>query len=103
MPKKSHKKRPKQPPKDSPNKLRPDVAETAYRVMLEATGQIGKTGPSGRLMDKPKNPAAVKLGKKGGRVGGKARARALSAQERSRSAQNAAQARWCESGKETSI
>jgi hypothetical protein len=31
----------KKPRKESPHKLRPDVAETAYRIMLEATGQAG--------------------------------------------------------------
>ena len=31
----------KKPRKESPHKLQPDVAETAYRIMLEATGQAG--------------------------------------------------------------
>jgi hypothetical protein len=50
------------PPSDK-NKLRPDVAETAFRVMLEATGQVPKTDPR----DREKNPVAVKRGRKGGR------------------------------------
>lgn len=45
------------------NKLRPDVAETAFRTMLEATGQAPKTRPG----QGPKNPEAVKRGRKGGR------------------------------------
>jgi hypothetical protein len=46
------------------NKLRPDAAEIAYRVMLEATGQAPKTDPG----DHEKNPEAVRRGRKGGRI-----------------------------------
>lgn len=41
-----------------------------------------------------KNPAAVELGRKGGKKGGKARAEKLSPEERSAIAKKAAQARW---------
>lgn len=41
-----------------------------------------------------KDPAAVALGRKGGLIGGKARAAKLTAEERSESARKAAQARW---------
>ena len=41
-----------------------------------------------------KNPAAVALGRLGGRKGGKARAAALSQDRRSEIARTAAQARW---------
>jgi hypothetical protein len=41
-----------------------------------------------------KNPAAVELGRLGGKKGGKARAEKLSAKERSEAAKRAAQARW---------
>lgn len=41
-----------------------------------------------------KNPAAVELGRLGGRKGGKARAAKLSAKERSEIAKKAAEARW---------
>jgi hypothetical protein len=41
-----------------------------------------------------KDPAAVALGRKGGKKGGPARAAKLTAQERSDSARNAVQARW---------
>lgn len=41
-----------------------------------------------------KDPAAVKLGRKGGLVGGKARAAKLSAKERSEIARKAALVRW---------
>jgi len=41
-----------------------------------------------------KDPAAVELGRKGGKKGGKARAEKLTAEERSGAARKAAQARW---------
>jgi hypothetical protein len=41
-----------------------------------------------------KNPHAVALGRKGGKVGGKARAESLTAEERSAIAVKAARARW---------
>lgn len=41
-----------------------------------------------------KNAAAVELGRKGGLKGGKARAAAMTADERSQSARRAAKARW---------
>jgi hypothetical protein len=41
-----------------------------------------------------KNPAAVALGRKGGLKGGKARAAALSAEQRKEIASMAAQSRW---------
>jgi hypothetical protein len=48
--------------------------------------------------DKPdineKNPAAVELGRRGGKKGGVARAKALSEKERSEIARRAARARW---------
>jgi len=42
----------------------------------------------------PKNPAAVMLGRMGGKVGGPARANALSSERRSEIAKKAAAARW---------
>jgi hypothetical protein len=41
-----------------------------------------------------KNPAAVELGRLGGKKGGKARAAKLSSEERSEIAKKAAKARW---------
>jgi hypothetical protein len=43
---------------------------------------------------KKKNPAAVALGRKGGKKGGPARAAKLSPERRSESARKAVQARW---------
>jgi hypothetical protein len=53
-----------------------------------ATGQVEDRVEDG------KNPAAVALGKLGGAKGGKARAKKLSAQERSEIARRAASKRW---------
>jgi hypothetical protein len=47
-----------------------------------------------QIVKKKKNAAAVALGRRGGLKGGKARAAKLSAEERSKSAQIAAKARW---------
>jgi hypothetical protein len=74
-----------------PTKLRPDVAEIAFRTMLEATGQAPKTPPPG---EREKNPDAVARGSKGGQKGGKARARKLTPGQRSAVAKKAARARW---------
>jgi len=46
------------------------------------------------VVRKKKNPAAVALGRKGGKKGGPARAARLSAEERSESARRAVLARW---------
>jgi len=45
-------------------------------------------------MAKRKDPAAVALGRKGGKKGGPARAAAMTPEERSESARNAVLARW---------
>lgn len=81
---------PKKPAK--PAKLRPDVAETAFRVMMEATGQAEKTPPPGERTEK--NADAVARGAKGGKKGGASRAKSLSADERVELARRAARARW---------
>lgn len=79
------------PPRDGPHKLRPDVAETAYRVMLEATGQAPKTQPG----QGEKNPEAVDRG----RQGGKARADILTPAELVAIAKKGAATRWDEQKK----
>lgn len=75
-----------------PAKLRPDVAEIAYRTMLEATGQAPKTLPPGERVEK--NSEAVKRGRKGGKKGGPARTTRLTAEQRSEIARQAAEKRW---------
>ena len=78
MPKRSSKKRPDE---DDPN-------VTAFNVVQQATAEDEpETAPA-------KNPAAVALGRLGGLKGGKARAKALSPEQRSEIAKNAARARW---------
>jgi len=71
-------------------KKRPrDFNQLAYRVMLESTGQVSKDDPDA----KPKNPAAVELGRLGGLKGGKARAVKLSREQRSAIAAKAGRTR----------
>jgi TetR/AcrR family transcriptional regulator len=57
--------------------------------------------PKRAIGAKPKNPAAVELGKLGGRAGGQARAAALPADRRARIARQAAQKRWAKRGMES--
>ena len=78
---------PKKPPK-----LRPDMAEIAFRVMREATGEAPKTPPPSERTEK--NADAVKRGRKGGKKGGKARAESLSPEARRDIAAKAADSRW---------
>ena len=74
------------------SKTRPrDPNALAYQVMLESTGQAPKTEPP---QVKPKNPAAVELGRLGGLKGGAARAAKLTPKKRSQIAARAAKARW---------
>jgi hypothetical protein len=65
-----------------------DMAEIAFRVYQESIGEIVSDSPT------TKNPAAVALGRMGGKLGGHARAAKLSADERSDIARQAAYARW---------
>jgi hypothetical protein len=75
-------------PKRSSNKQGgEDLNETAFRVLQQATGEAPQE-------ESKKNPAAVALGRLGGKKGGKARAAKLTAEQRSEIAQIAAQARW---------
>jgi len=77
MPRRSSKKRPR------------DVNQLAASIVADATGRAF-------VEDNPpaKNPAAVELGRLGGKKGGKARAQKLSPQQRSKIARLAALARW---------
>lgn len=75
-----------------PAKLRPDVAEVAFRVMREATGEAPKMLPPSERTEK--NADAVERGRKGGKKGGQGRAGKLSADERSAVAKEAADSRW---------
>lgn len=68
-------------PRD-PNKL-------AKAVVDFATGQREPDPPA-----RVKNPAAVELGRLGGKIGGKVRAANMTPQQRADSARKAALARW---------
>ncbi|MGH7498034.1 MAG: hypothetical protein ACREL3_04190 [Gemmatimonadales bacterium] len=74
------------PKRSSKRSLPEDVNETAFRVIRQATGE--------RAPEREKNPAAVALGKLGGKKGGPARAAKLSAKKRSQIARKAALTRW---------
>jgi hypothetical protein len=78
---------PKRPIKDH------DFVTVARRVVEQAIGERLDGSP----LEDPnagKNPAAVALGKLGGKKGGRARARALTSAQRKRIAKKAAKARW---------
>jgi hypothetical protein len=68
-----------------------DFAQNALRVVEISTGAP--------LKPKEKNPAAVALGKLGGRKGGNARAAKLTEEERRAIAQKAGRARWAKGEK----
>lgn len=65
-----------------------DTNQLAKLVVDVATGEVED------VATKEKDPSAVERGRKGGQVGGKIRARRLTAEERSDSARKAARARW---------
>jgi hypothetical protein len=74
-------------PRGSKGERRPrDVIGNAVHVMRIATGQIEETFPA----DDGKNKAAQALGQ----MGGRARAKGLSAKRRKEIAKKAAQTRW---------
>lgn len=70
-----------------------DTNELAAAVVARATSEDDE--PESDPYE-GKNPAAVELGRLGGKKGGKARAAKLTAEERSEHARLAAQARWQE-------
>jgi hypothetical protein len=67
-----------------------DANQLAKMIVDIATGNAPPEPPDTR------NPAAVALGKLGGAKGGKARAKALTAKQRSEIARKAAAKRWGE-------
>ncbi len=64
-----------------------DINQLAAKIVNMATSDQPEP-------DDGKDPAAVALGRKGGLKGGKARAAAMTPEERKASAQKAAAARW---------
>jgi hypothetical protein len=76
-----------------------DVAQNALRVVETAIGEPLKLARKTiQFPRKPKNAAAVALGKLGGVKGGRARAAKLTADQRKEIAQRAAKARWGNKG-----
>lgn len=77
-----------------------DFNQRAYQVFREAVGEAPKQpepveapAPPPKP-EKAKDPAAVALGRKGGLKGGPARAKKLTAEERSEIGKKAAAKRW---------
>lgn len=70
-----------------PKPLEPDANVTAFNVVQTAIG-------ASRAPKAEKNPAAVALGRLGGKKGGKARAAKLSPERRAEIARKAANGRW---------
>ena len=66
-------------------KKKQDLNERAFSIVQQLTGEVPKADPS-----KGKKPSA----RKGGLKGGKARAKALTEDERKEIARTAASARW---------
>jgi hypothetical protein len=86
-------------PKRSSKKSKPrDISQLARAIVEEATGEslIGQPSPKDphQKPTRQKHPGAVALGKLGGKKGGPARAKKLSAEQRKAIAQKAARARW---------
>jgi len=73
-------------------KLPRDPNQRAKSVVDIATGDDEKCPPESQ--DSQKDQAAVNLGRRGGQKGGRARAKKLTAEERSEIARRAAQKRW---------
>jgi hypothetical protein len=79
-------------PKRSSKKTE-DANEIAFRVVHESTHDQQEVTPV-PAAPLTKNPAAVALGRMGGKKGGLARAESLSPEQRKKIAQDAARARW---------
>ena len=75
-----------------PNRSRKPVKRDAVQIARSVVDQV--TGAAEAKPERKKDPAAVALGRKGGLVGGKARAAKLTKSQLSASAKKAAQARW---------
>ena len=71
-----------------------DVNQRAKATLDLMTGEI-EPEP-----ERPKDPRAVESGRRGGQIGGAARAAKLTPEQRSASARKAAQARWTPESRE---
>ncbi len=80
-------------PSMAKNPKRPRDTNQLAKLMVDIlTGQVEDRQPMPE--EQGKDPAAVALGRKGGLIGGKARAAKLSQAERIESARRAAKTRW---------
>jgi hypothetical protein len=86
-------------PKRSSKRPNEDVNQAAFRVVRELTGDADSESAQAR--PRKKNAAAVALGRRGGKKGGKARAAALSPEQRREIAAKAARARWSKADAES--
>jgi hypothetical protein len=84
------KKKQRKRPRD-PNQLAASIVAEATE---EETEELAEDEDVEEPADDGKNPAAVALGRLGGKKGGPARAKALSKERRQEIARNAAEARW---------
>lgn len=78
-------------PSGAPPKRPRDLNQLAAAIVAEATGQVPP--PPAEEVD-PIRAAARELGRRGGLIGGKARAAKLSAKKRKEIARKGARARW---------
>jgi hypothetical protein len=67
---------------------RKDVNEIAFHIVQQAIGTLPKE------KERPKNPEAAELGRKGGFIGGRARAKSLTSKAKRRIASQGATVRW---------
>lgn len=75
-----------------PRPKRPrDANQLAKQIVDEATGEVPPAEPEEQT---EKDPAAVALGRKGGKKGGKARAASLSKERLSEIGRKGARSRW---------
>src|ERR1700686_3327287 len=79
------------PKRSSPKR---DFMEVARQIVEQSIGEQMDGKPLDTPPEDRRNPHAVALGSMGGRKGGKARAKNLSAKRRSAIAKKAANARW---------
>lgn len=76
-------------------KKKRDINEVAFDVVRRATDPEAPTpGESDSQSDDGKDPAAVELGRRGGKKGGPARARRMTPEQRREAARKAARGRW---------
>ena len=109
MPQRSSKKKARKKRPTDENQLAKSIVDEAVADVEEAVRKAARIGgmefAGGRVMqtgEPEKNPAAVALGRLGGKKGGPARAKKLTKKRRSEIAKKAAEARWQKKKKQPS-